>query len=87
MTRIVHTIVIEGEDEDVWPFNKDVKQHLKLLQDQAFQEKGLTMTMTQDRDKAQGNGSRASKIASLAGKGVKAGWDFIFKEPEQETVE
>lgn len=44
------------------------------------------MTVSQDRDKVIDNGgSRASKLGNLAKQGVKAGWDFMFKEPANET--
>lgn len=86
MTKIVHTIILEGEDEHVWPFNRDLKQHISLLQEQAQKEEGITMTVSQDRDKVIDNGgSRASKLGNLAKQGVKAGWDFMFKEPANET--
>ena len=81
MTRIVHTIVLEGEDEHVWPFNRDLKQHISLLQEQAGKEQGITMTVSQARDvEGKNGGSRAGKITKLASRGLKAGWDFMFKE-------
>jgi hypothetical protein len=80
LTRIVHTIVLEGEDEEVWPFNKDLKTHIQLLKDSADKDGKVLLTHEYERDDGKSGGSNAMKLAGLAGKGLKAGWDFLFKE-------
>jgi hypothetical protein len=73
MTRIIHTIVLEGEDEEVWPFNKDLRTHIAGLKDQCDKEGKVTMTHEYSKDGKKGSGG-------LIVKGGKALYNFLMSD-------
>ena len=86
MTKITHVITLEGDDEEVWPFNKDLRQHIASLKDSADKEGKVVMVHEYTRDgSGLGNGSLASKAARLTGKGIKSAWDYVFKDQEDKA--
>lgn len=79
MTRIEYLIILDGPPEEAWPARKDLQTHLDALQVE-FQKSGLKVDYEWFADKTASSGSKAIKLAAWAGKGVKAGWDYLFKE-------
>ena len=79
MTKITHTIVLEGEDEEVWPFNKNLRTLIEGFKKSVGESK-VVIVHEYVKGEQKNGGSNAGKLAGLAGKGVKAGWDFLFKE-------
>lgn len=78
MTRIEYLIILDGPPEEVWPAKKDLQTHLDSLTVE-FEKAGVKVGYEWYADKAS-SGSKAIKLAAWAGKGVKAGWDYLFKE-------
>lgn len=82
--KIVHQIVLEGPPEEVYPASKDLKTHIGQLKTE-FEKNGLSVLHEFSADgSGVAGGSRAMKVASFAGKQVKAGLDFLFKEEKPE---
>lgn len=71
MTKIVHVITLEGEDEEVWPFNKDLRQHIQLLKESAEKEGRIVLTHEYAKD-GKGDGLIKSGFSLL-----KKGWDAL----------
>jgi hypothetical protein len=82
--RIVHIITLEGPPEEVYPATKDLKTHISGLKD-AFEKNGMTVLHEYSADgNGLSGGSRMSKLLNLAGKGVKSGFDYMFKEEKED---
>ena len=83
MTKITHTIVLEGEDEEVWPLNKNLKTLIDGFKKSTEENGKVGMIHEYVKGEAKNGGSNASKLAKLGGKGIRAGWDFLFKEEKE----
>ena len=83
MTRITHTIVLEGEDEEVWPFNKNLRVLIDGFK-KSTEDSKVVMVHEYVKGEVKDGGSNASKLAKLGGKGVRGAWDFLFKEEKKE---
>ena len=83
MTKITHTIVLEGDDEEVWPFNKNLRTLIDGFKKSVEDSGNVNMVHEYTKGEPKNGGSKAGKLASLGGKGIKAGWDFLFKEEKE----
>lgn len=83
MTRIEYAIILEGPPEHVWPARKDLQAHIDALAQEMQKTPGLVVSSEWVADKTGNGGSNVMKIARLAGRGAKAGLDFLFKDEEK----